>query len=186
MASLTPNDAPEIPKSRNEQEFPSRKHRLRLERVRHSSSYALARLVAEYFDDLIRIGPIRIGLDPILGFLIPGLGDFLTQVTTLPAIYCALFNLRSIPLALACVYNSLKDWLVGLFPLLGDMLDCVVRSNRANFRLLTGFVDGDPAIEEEVNGKAAVTAALIAALGLAIFGIICALRAAFGFVASLF
>lgn len=162
------------------------KSQRRLEKVRGSGSYALAKLTAEYFDDLINIGPIHIGLDPIIGFFIPGIGDILTQVTSVPAIYCALFELHSIPLTLACIYNSLKDWLVGLFPFLGDILDCFVRSNRANFRLLTGFVDDDPAIKDEVNGKAAVTAVLIIILGLIIYGVICLIGSAFDFVGSLF
>lgn len=176
----------EISISRNEPEERTYKSQRRLEKVRNSGSYALSKFTAEYFDDLINIGPIHIGLDPIIGFFIPGFGDILTQVTSVPAIYCALFELHSIPLTLACIYNSLKDWLVGLFPGLGDILDCFVRSNRANFRLLNGFVDDDPAIKDEVNSKAAVTAVLIIILGLLIYGVIRIIGSVFDFIGSLF
>lgn len=172
--------------SRAEPERRTFKSQKRNEKVRNSFSYTLSRYAAEYFDDLINIGPIHIGIDPILGFIIPGFGDLLTQMTTVPAMYCALFRLHSVPLFLACVYNSLKDWLVGLFPLLGDILDCFVRSNRANFRLLTGFVDDDPDIKDEVNGKAAMTAFLIVILGLVIYGVISMIGETFDFIWSLF
>lgn len=191
MANLLNNgnlsdDDFEISISRNEPEERTYKSQRRLEKVRNSGSYALSKFTAEYFDDLINIGPIHIGLDPIIGFFLPGFGDILTQVTSVPAIYCALFELHSIPLTLACIYNSLKDWLVGLFPGLGDILDCFVRSNRANFRLLNGFVDDDPAIKDEVNSKAAVTAVLIIILGLLIYGVICIIGSVFDFIGSLF
>lgn len=168
-----PTDSPQISLDRPEPEVRSDASRRRLDRVRNSTCYKLTRGAADYFDDLISIGPVHIGLDPILGLVVPGLGDFLTQATTVPAMYCALFELRSVPLFLACVYNSLRDWLVGLVPVLGDILDCAVRSNRKNFRLLTGYVDDDPAIKSEVEGKAWVTAALIVVLGLAIWGLLC-------------
>lgn len=172
--------------SHNEPQDRSLKSQQRLERVRESVCYKFSRITARYFDDLINIGPIHIGFDPIFGFFLPGFGDFLAQVTTVPAIYCALFELHSIPLTLACIYNSLKDWLVGLFPFFGDIFDCFVRSNRANFRLLTGFVDDDPTIKEEVNGKAVVTAVMIVVIGLVIYGIISLIGEAFDFLGSLF
>lgn len=156
----------------------------RYDRVRNSLCYKASKGAAHYFDDLLKIGPVRIGLDPLLGLFVPGLGDTLTQLTTLPALYCAIFEFRSIPLALACIYNSLKDWLVGLVPILGDVLDCAVRSNNANFRLLTGYVDDDPAIRREVDSKAKTTAVLIVVLALAIWGVISLLTWAGGYIAD--
>lgn len=162
------------------------KSRQRLEKVRDSGSYRLSKWVARCFDDLLNIGHIHIGLDPILGFFLPGLGDLITQATTVPAMYCALFELHSIPLFLACVYNAMKDWLVGLFPFIGDILDILVRSNRANFRLLTGFVDDDPAIKEEVNSKALFSGIMIIVLGFIIYGVICLISQAADAIATLF
>lgn len=158
--------------SRHEPEVRTFKSQKRFEKVRDSTSYKLCRWNASVFDDLINIGPIHIGLDPFLGFFLPGFGDVLTQLTTVPAMYCALFELHSFPLFLACVYNSMKDWLVGLFPFLGDILDIFVRSNRANYRLLTGFVDDDPAIKEEVNNKALISGIMIVVLGVVIYYVI--------------
>lgn len=36
-------------------------------------------------------------LDPIIGFFIPGLGDVITTVFTIPFIFTSIFKLRSVP-----------------------------------------------------------------------------------------
>lgn len=92
-------------------------------------------------------------LDPILG-LIPGVGDFVTQVLTLPFIYVAATKIKSLPLTLAIIFNTLIDMLVGAIPLLGDLFDFFHRSHKKNYKLLTGFIEDDKEIKKDVNKKA--------------------------------
>ncbi|MFC4666569.1 DUF4112 domain-containing protein [Falsiporphyromonas endometrii] len=100
-------------------------------------------------------------LDPIIGFFLPGIGDLISAIFAIPFIYLSLFQIRSIPLTLAIIYNFMKDILVGLFPILGDLLDVFIRSYSKNLRLIRGYIDHDEAVIREVNRKAFFTALMI-------------------------
>ena len=93
-------------------------------------------------------------IDPIIGFLAPGLGDIFTSVMTVPFIYVALCRVKSVPLTLAIIYNTLMDVLIGIIPLLGDVFDFFNRSYKQNYAMIVGFVEGDKRITRVVNGKA--------------------------------
>lgn len=78
---------------------------------------------------------IRFGWDSILG-LVPGVGD---SVALLPSLY--ILGLAhgagaSVPLLAKMVWNMVLDWFIGLFPLVGDILDVGFKANVRNARLL--------------------------------------------------
>ena len=50
-------------------------------------------------------------LDPILGLVAPGLGDWVTTILTVPYIVTSVFKLKSLSLTLAIIYNVLMDCL---------------------------------------------------------------------------
>lgn len=78
---------------------------------------------------------IRFGLDSILGFL-PGIGD---SVTLLSAIYLVgKAHKHGVPnhIKIRMIWNAFIDWVVGLVPLLGDILDVGIKSNQKNVELL--------------------------------------------------
>lgn len=131
----------------------------------NSGSYQMVRGVSKYFDCFLFK---CIGLDAIVGFFIPGgVGDLLCSVVALPALYCALFKIGSIPLFLACALNSIKDACLGAIPFfIGDILDIAHRSNKKNLDLITGFVNDDKKVIKEVN-EGAVTAVIL--IGVFIF-----------------
>lgn len=130
--------------------------------VKDSKAYWLTGQIAKWMD--------RYYLDAALGFMFEGLGDMLTQVLTLPYIYISAFKIKSLPLTLAVIYNALCDLAIGLIPFfVGDVLDIFKRSYAKNFRLITGFIEGDKATIREVNRKAAVTALLIVVLCVLIY-----------------
>lgn len=106
----------------------------------------------------------RYFIDPIIGFLLPGgIGDAISSIFAMPFIYFSLFEIKSIPLTLAVVYNTLLDVLVGAIPFyIGDILDIFKRSYLKNLKLITGFVNDDYNIIEEVNRTAIKSAILIA------------------------
>lgn len=94
-------------------------------------------------------------LDPIIGFFLPGVGDVLSSILTIPFIYFALVYVKSIPLTLAVIANSLKDALIGSIPFgLGDIIDIFYKSNKKNLRLITGYVNDDREIIHQVNKTA--------------------------------
>lgn len=112
----------------------------------------------------------RYYLDPIIGFFLPGVGDVLSSVLALPFIYFALFYVRSIPLTLAVITNSLKDALLGSIPFgLGDIIDIFYKSNAKNLRLITGYVNDDKEVIHQVNKSAFWSCVFIAILCVLIY-----------------
>lgn len=103
-------------------------------------------------------------LDPILGFIVPGLGDIITATLTIPFIYTSIFKLHSVPLTLAIVYNSFVDMLVGLVPVIGDIGDLLVRSYKKNYNLIVGYVEDDPEVMYEIKDKALRTCVFMTGL----------------------
>ncbi len=127
------------------------------EEIKQSSEYQLVEKVAFLMDKCF--------LDPILGFFMPELGDFITSLTVLPSIYVSMFVIRSIPLTLAVISNTMMDTLIGMVPFIGDIADIFYRSNVKNYTLITGYVEEDEEIISSVNKRAVWTAVFIAIMG---------------------
>ena len=127
------------------------------EKMMNMPSYRLMVGTAKYMDKYF--------LDPILGFILPGIGDVLSSVFAFPFIYYSLCVVKSIPLTLAVIYNILKDVLIGAIPFyIGDILDVFKRSYVENLKLITGYIEDDKEIINKVNEKAFWTAVVIAVL----------------------
>jgi hypothetical protein len=90
---------------------------------------------------------LRIGLDAVLGLLLPGAGDAVTAVSHLALLWTA-FRARVPSVVLArMLLNVAIDALLGAFPVVGDLFDVVFKANRRNLDLL-----------ERNRGQAAVRA----------------------------
>lgn len=117
-------------------------------------------------------------LDPIVGFLIPGVGDIISSMAILPALYVAIFNLRSIRLVLAILSAAIIDILAGLIPVAGDIVDAFYKSNKIACRLIVGYVEEDDDTMSEINKRAvwgAIFLAIIGFLGYACYNLIMSL-----------
>ena len=109
-------------------------------------------------------------LDPLLGFIFPAFGDTLMSVLALPYLYLSVFRIKSLPLSLAIILNTLIDIMVGIIPYgIGDVLDIFHRSYAKNLKLIDGFVGNDEKVIREVNRKAWITGLLIIVSGAIIF-----------------
>jgi hypothetical protein len=104
---------------------------------------------------------IGIGLDAIVGFFLPTLGDAATGLCSLALLVLG-FQMR-VPrvVLLRMVFNIALDTLVGSIPLLGDIFDLFWRSNRQNLELLQRC-------EQNPNRPATVTDYLVVGLGIAL------------------
>lgn len=107
-------------------------------------------------------------LDPILGLIMPGLGDIITACLTIPFIFTSIFKLRSIPLTLAIISNCLIDLLIGLVPIIGDIGDFAYKSYKRNYFLIVGYVEGDQNVIKEINSKALWACVLITIISIVI------------------
>lgn len=151
-----------------------RRREKKLERqieIEESFSYRATQSIAKYMD--------KYYLDPIIGFFMPGFGDFLTSILALPFIYVSLFKIRSIPLTLAVIFNVLRDVALGLIPVIGDFIDIINRGYLQSCRLIVGFVEDDKEIISKVRKNAVWMLVLILIFCLIIYWLV-------GLVADLF
>ncbi len=114
--------------------------------IRNSTSYKLIHAIALWMDQRL--------LDPLIGLVMPGLGDALTSVLTMPFLYLSIVKLKSIPLTLAIVCNILLDVLIGIIPYIGVVGDVFKRAFTRNAALIKGYVEGDKAVMQEIDRKA--------------------------------
>jgi len=96
----------------------------------------------------------RYYLDALIG-IIPGWGDAIALLSAIPFLYFSTRVIKSIPLTLAILCNTLRDVLLGMIPFfVGDIIDVFYRANVRNMAMTQGFVDGDQEIIKTVNRKA--------------------------------
>ena len=131
------------------------------ERLEKGKSYRLLQKIADIMD--------RYYLDAALGFAIPGgVGDAIAAVFSIGYVLFSTIGVRSFPLTLAIMNNTLRDVVLGMIPFyIGDIFDIFHRSNRQNMTLIRGFVEGDHEIIHTVNKKAGVS--------IIVFVLLCAL-----------
>ncbi len=85
----------------------------------------------------------RLGLDGVLGFVVPGAGDAVGGAVSMYAMYAALRLGAGASVLARMALNVALDALVGVVPLLGDVFDFVFKANRRNLALLETYV-ADP------------------------------------------
>ncbi len=103
----------------------------------------LARL-SYYLDQFFRVPgtAFRFGIEPIIGFLLPGAGDALTAViSAYIVIASARYGLPKIVIG-RMVFNVAADFLLGSLPLVGDLFDFAFKSNQKNLELLNLHATG--------------------------------------------
>ena len=121
------------------------------QRLEKGKSYKWLQKISDIMD--------RYYLDTALGFAIPGgIGDAIAAVFSIGYVLFSAIGVRSFPLTLAIMNNTLRDVVLGMIPFyLGDIFDIFHRSNRQNMALIRGFVEGDQAIIHAVNRKAGIS-----------------------------
>lgn len=126
-----------------------------------------ARRLARLLDSAIQIPGtnIRIGLDPILGLLLPELGDALTATLSLTLLAVA-FRQRVPKVVVGrMLVNIALDAILGAIPLVGDLFDFGFRSNEKNLALIERH-RGDPNRKPTWGDRLVVTSAALLALAL--------------------
>ena len=132
----------------NDQHTQARQH------IRQSPLYQRMEHIQQWLDHYY--------LDAVAGLLPWGIGDFGTALFSILYIWFAAVKVKSLPLVLAIINNTLRDIMLGLIPFyIGDIIDVFHRANTQNMALIRGFVDGDEAVIRTVNKKARTTVLLI-------------------------
>ena len=143
--------------------------------VRRSVNPSVRRL-ADWMDEAIRIGPISVGIDGILG-LIPGFGDLLSSFVSFYIVYQA--SLAGAPRALLArmMSNIAIDTMLGAVPFLGDLFDFVWKANTKNVRLLDEWAAGRHRTEHDWLYVITAIVSVIAAVAIPVVVLIVIIRA---------
>lgn len=117
-----------------------------------------AEKLVRVLDDAIRVPgtSFGIGLDAIVGMVIPGAGDFLTSIGSLSLLFLALREKVPTVVILRMVMNILIDTVGGVVPIVGDVFDVFWKSNRKNLDLIKKYRN-DPNAKPSTADYALVT-----------------------------
>ena len=122
-----------------------------------------------YLDQFFRIPgtAFRFGIEPIIGFLLPGAGDALTALMSVYIVIAsARYGLPKIVVG-RMVFNVAADFLLGSLPLVGDAFDFAFKANQKNLDLLNRHASGQ---HRPSFGDWAWLVVLLAILGALIVG----------------
>ena len=85
----------------------------------------------------------RFGIDPLLGFFVPGLGDILGMALGMYLVVIAAQR-KVAPVVMARMFlNLTTDMLIGAVPVAGDLGDLAYRANKKNLALIEASVERD-------------------------------------------
>jgi hypothetical protein len=117
-------------------------------------------------------------VDPLIGLVLPGLGDVITSVLGLYVVSIAVRR-RVSPLVIARMLLNLGlDAALGAIPVLGDIFDFGFRANHRNVALLTDRVaTGGRASPRDWLAVAGAAAVFVAIVGLVGWGLVALVRA---------
>lgn len=101
---------------------------------------ARARTLATWLDSQFEVAGVKFGFDAIIG-LIPGVGDTITSLIGLYPIWVAKRHGLGKGIQARMAFNVLVDWLPGLVPVVGDLIDVLYKSNLKNLKLLERAVE---------------------------------------------
>lgn len=156
------------------------KRQITRQRLENSRTYGWLQRVSEIMD--------RYYVDAALGFAIPGgIGDAIAALISVVYIVFTAVKVRSFPLTLAVINNTLRDVLLGMIPFyVGDIIDVFHRSNQQNMNLIRGFVEGDEETIRTVNRKAIYSIILFVCLCILLYFMVKVVIWAGQYVLSLF
>ncbi|KAG9038053.1 hypothetical protein FRB95_002981 [Tulasnella sp. JGI-2019a] len=105
--------------------------------------YNHTRTVAWYMDALPFLSqtglPVKIGMDDIVS-AIPIWGDFVGVLLALYQVFLSFLFGVSQPILVRMVVNVVIDGIIGIVPLIGDLLDVLFKSNLRNLELLEDWL----------------------------------------------
>jgi len=116
-------------------------------------------------------------VDPLLGFVLPGIGDLIGSLVGLYVVGIALRRKASPVIVARMLLNLAIDAGIGIVPLIGDVADIAFKANDKNLRLLTERPDTGKATARDWLAVGGALAAFAAVVVLAIWAVVAVVRA---------
>jgi hypothetical protein len=94
--------------------------------------------VVHLLDSAVRVPgtKFRVGLDPVLGLVLPGVGDAVGGFVSLGVMFLAVQYRVPAPIIGRMVVNVAVDSAIGSIPVVGDVFDFGWKANERNFELM--------------------------------------------------
>src|SRR4051812_22344116 len=118
----------------------------------------------------------RYGLDAILGFVLPGVGDIAGSLLSLYIVTIAMRRRFPAAVVVRMLLNLGLDMVIGVLPLVGDVADFVFRANERNLHLLEDRSATGKARASDWLVIGAVGLGLAAIVGLVIYALVAIVR----------
>lgn len=150
-------------------------HQPAFEKLTPATKAALRRELAPWItkwvkllDEAVRIPgtDIHIGLDPILGLIVPGGGDVMTGAGSVVLFVVALKERIPTVAIGRMILNVLIDTVVGVVPVLGDAFDVFFRSNRRNLDIIEKYRENPKAAPSALDYVLVYGGIALAVLGM--------------------
>jgi hypothetical protein len=112
------------------------------------------RRISTVMDDAVKVPGTKfgVGLDGILGLVLPGVGDAVGATANGYALFAG-YRMGAPPLVLVRIALwAIADLLLGAVPLLGDLLDFFLKSNRRSVRLLEAWAASPDRVSRNSKG----------------------------------
>lgn len=111
---------------------------------------------------------LRVGIDPIVGLVLPAVGDALGGIVSLGMMFLAVQYRVPAPIIARMVGNVALDVSVGGIPIVGDVFDFAWKANDRNFELLMRHRGDLPTRGQQLGYWLSVS-------GLLVLGLLCVL-----------
>lgn len=108
--------------------------------------------LANLLDTEFSIGPVKFGLDAIIG-LLPIVGDSVSLLIGLYPLYVAQQHNLGYFVRGRMLINLLIDWVIGLIPLLGDIADVGFKANIRNAEILKRALQQRAGVNSSVHAR---------------------------------
>jgi hypothetical protein len=129
---------------------------------------ARVRTLAKVMDDYL--------VDPLIGFVLPGVGDLIGSLVGFYVVFVALKRRVSPVIIARMILNLGIDAVLGFLPIIGDAIDLGFKANDRNVKLL----EARPVGRAKPSDWLVVVGALagfVAVIGLLLWGLVALLRA---------
>ncbi|MEO7733662.1 MAG: DUF4112 domain-containing protein [Kofleriaceae bacterium] len=116
-------------------------------------------------------------VDPVLGLLLPGVGDLVGSLIGLYVVVIAVRRKVSPVVIARMLLNLAIDAGIGVVPIVGDLADLAFKANAKNFELLVARHETGKASAKDWLAVGGALLVFVAVLGLASYAIVAIVRA---------